>query len=338
MILSLRDLAVALLILAVATGAGAGILKLVRIHPTGWLERTVISCALGFALVSYLLFGFGSLGWLDWTMVSFVLGSVGLVSLYTWIGLWRSIGSIEYSGLASEAVQRLRQSWQATLIATLIATSALLNLIGALAPPTEWDSLDYHLSAVKHFVNVGKVEFVPYINWTLPMTAEMWNMLGLLLGSDRMPQVFQWAMGLASAGALYLLAASRTSRRTALLAAAIYYTSTQIVYLSSSAKSDLAWLTFLFLSLHTLLVWNERNEGRWLILSAIFTGLTLSTRLQGLFWAPGIGLVLVVLYWPRLKSAPIRAFGWLASYGAISTPVVSPWYIRNWIAGGDLVR
>ena len=147
--------------------------------------------------------------------------------------------------------------------------------------------------------------------------------------------MFQWAVGLASTAALYLLAVSRTSRRTALLAATTYYTSPHIFHLSASAKSDLAWQMALFLSFHTLLVWHERGEPRWFWLSAIATGVTLAMRHHGLFWAPSIGITMLILQWAGWKRAPFRTGLRAVLYGVLSALIVSPWWLRNWLATGD---
>ena len=331
----IRDIVLALALLAVATGAGAGLLKLGRVRTVGALERWVISLSLGFAIVSYLLFSMGSLGWLNLGMVLFVFAGAALLGFTSWSGLVSSLVAARGRyrlGLGFGRIPRLSPS--ALLVGLLIFTS-LVTLVGALAPPTEWDSLQYHLSAVKYFIDQGEVSFVPYKNWALPMTAQMWNMLGLLLDSDRLPQLFQWSMGLGSAAALYLLAAGRTSHRTALLAATIYYTAPRIFNSSASARSDFVWLTFVFLSLHALLAWRERQDGKWLVLSAIFTGLALGTKLQTLFWVPGIGLALVVLQWSSWRRAPLSAMARLSSYGAVAGLVASPWWLRNWLASGD---
>jgi len=301
----------------------------------GVLEQCVFSLSLGFALISYLLFGLGSLGWLSLTMALAVLTCAALLGLPSWS---RLVAWLRVEGRIDDLNSRLRQLRyvpHVVVFSSLIIVTALLNLIGASAPPTEWDSLDHHLGAVKYFIDHGRISFLPYRAWQAPFTAEMWNMLGLLLGSDRLPQLFQWAMGLASATAFYVLVAGRTSRRTALLAVTLYYTSPHILYLSTSAKSDLVWLTFLFLSLHSLLVWQERDDLRWFWLSAVLTGLVLGTKFQGLFWAGSIGLVVLVLQGVNWRHAFAASMTRTVAYGAIAALLVSPWWLRNWWAGGD---
>ena len=321
--------------LMAAVGAGRTLLRVFAVHPRGQLESLLLSLMLGFPMASYIVFALGSAGWLTPAMV----GAVFVVLLIVGLPSWRRLNLLQRRQslvkLWSSVGQAWPRRWVALGLAGVVAFVAGLNLIGALAPPTEWDSLQYHLAAPAYYVRQGHISFVPYRQWNHPFTAEMWNVLGLLLDSDRLPHVFQWTMGLASAAALYLLAAGRTSRRTGLLAATLYYTSPHMFSLCSSAKSDLAWFTFLFLSLHSLLAWREQDNQRWLWLSAIFTGLSMGTKVQGLFWAPSIGLALVVLQWSDWRRAPQAAVLRTLAYGAIAVLVVSPWWLRNWLASGD---
>ncbi|MDA2932717.1 glycosyltransferase family 39 protein [Acidobacteria bacterium AH-259-D05] len=321
--------------LAAAIGAGRTLLQILRVQPRGLLEPLVLSLSLGFALASYLVFAVGSTGWLSPAMARTTFFVLLIVGLPSWWRLSPAVWHQSFAELSSIVRQWRPRRWAIVGLVGLIAFTAGLNLLAALAPPTEWDSLTYHLAAPAHYLREGTISFVPYRNWANPFTAEMWNILGLLMGFDQLPQVFHWAIGLVGVGALYVLAASRTSRRTALLLVTIYYTSPHVLRLSSSGKSDLAWLAFLILSLHSLLVWRERDGRGWLRLSAIFTGLTLGTKVQGLFWAPGIGLALVLLQLSGWLRFPVATMARTLAYGAIAALVASPWWLRNWLASGD---
>jgi hypothetical protein len=321
--------------MAAVTAAGRVLLQAVGVSPKGRFESLVISVAIGFAFGAYLVIGFGQAGWLTWPMAWTVFGILVLVGIPT----WRKLRPRMCWEWAKQVLVVLHspgwRRWLLLGVAAVFILSAALNLVSVLAPPTDWDTLTYHLAEPSYFIRQGKMSFIPYRDWPNPFTAEMWNVLALLLGSDRLAQVFQWCMGLAAASALYILAAHRTSRSVGFLAATVFYASPHVLSLATSAKSDLAWMTFLFLSLHTLLCWKERGEVRWLWLSALFTGLTLATKFQGLLWAPAIGLALLFLQGADWKRAPGRVVGRVALYGVITGVIASPWWIRNWVGGGD---
>ena len=328
-------LLLALIWFGAAAAAGRVMLGLFRVEPTGRLETLLLSLMLGFALICYVVFGLGSAGLLNTTMAWSVFGGAALIGLPT----LRRARPRDWLAAASPLNRRfpggVRAQWITLSLLAVIAISAALNLIAALAPPTSWDALTYHLAAPAFFVRDGGISFVPLRAWAAPFTAEMWNIIGLLVSTDRLPLVFQWAMGIGSAAALYLLAEKRTSRRTALLAATIFYTSPHSVLLASSAKSDLAWMVFLFLSLHALLAWRERGGTGWLAMSGLATGLVVATKFQGLYWAPGMLLMLAVLLGSAWRAVPIFAATRVAAYGGIVALVALPWWIRSWVGGGD---
>jgi hypothetical protein len=278
----------------------------------------------------------GLVGWLSPAMV----WSVFVLLLLAGTSTWKYLIPKRRRQLTVNHYEKQWRFWQdhwvVSVLAGFVAISSVLNLIACFAPPSEGDSLSYHLAIPAYYIMQQQIIFQPfYITWGLPLTAEMWNTLGLLMGSNQLPQIFQWVMGIAGATCLYLFVSQKTTKRTGLFVAALYYLLPQITYLSTSAKSDLAWMAFLLMSIHTLFAWKERDEKGWLWLSAIFTGLTLATKYQGLFWAVSIGTTLVVMQWKDWRSFPLKVLSKTFVYVGIAVLVVSPWYLRNWLATGD---
>lgn len=316
-----------------AAGAGRALVRALRLRTRTWLEEGVVSLLLGYALTSYLVFLLGSAGWVTPTLPWAVLAILVAVARpwrlrpFNWISAHR--------GQAPLVSSRSGAGLAGAFLTGLCALVAGLNLVGALAPPTEWDTITYHLAAPAYYVMQSRITFIPYRDWANPFAAEMWNVMGLLLGFEQLPQVFQWAMGLASAAALYVLASARMGHATGTLAATMYYTAPEIVRLSTTAKSDLAWLGFVFLSLHAMLVWRERGNGQWLRASAVFSGLAAATKYHGLFWLAAIAMVLVTFEASSLRRWPRRTVLRFVGYAGIIFLVALPWYGRNWLAAGD---
>ena len=331
-------LAIGMVFVAAVCVSGRSVVKLTGLRLGLGLEDLLISSALGFGLGAYLLLGFGLQGWVGSWTAWVVLAILGLFGLYSWHGLRIQILT-ECRPWLVDRVNLIwgsgKSRWILIGLIGVFCVSAALNLISDLAPPTEWDSLTYHLAEPKFFARQGEISFVHYRDWAAPLTAEMWNFAALLIGSDRLAQVIQWSTGLIAAGSLYLLASSRTSRKVGLLAAVVFYTSPHMLSVATSAKSDSLWFAFIFLSLHALLRWNERRDTRWLWFSAVFTGLVLATKFQGLFWAPAIGSVLLLMQWRGWLNKPLRSLGQTAGYVIVASLFVAPWWIRSWVGGGD---
>lgn len=333
-------LVIGVVLVATVCASGSSVVKLTKLRLGPSLENVLISGAFGFGLGAYLLLGFGQLGWIGFWTPWAVLAILGLFGLYSCNG-FRIHQLAECRQWLADRVNLVRSSgksgWLLVGLIGLMGVSSVLNLISNLAPPTEWDSLTYHLAEPKFFAQQGKISFVYYRDWAAPLTAEMWNFAALLIGSDRLAQVIQWTTGLIAAGSLYLLASSRTSRKVGLLAAVVFYTSPHMLSVATSAKSDSLWFAFIFLSLHALLRWDERRDTRWLWVSAVFTGLALATKFQGLFWAPSIGSVLLLMQWRGWLNKPVRSLGQTVGYVIVAGLFVAPWWIRSWVAGGDPV-
>jgi hypothetical protein len=326
-------LLVAGLWLGAAAGAGRAIARAIGLDAQTRLEEGIISLHLGYALASYLVFLLGSAGLVRPAMPWVVLAI--LVALARPWRLRSLRGWPSGRARASLVVGPPQTGRGSMALAAVCAVIAGLTLVGALAPPTEWDTITYHLAAPAYYVMQSRIAFIPYRDWANPFVAEMWNVMGLLMGFESLPQVFQWTMGAAGAAALYLLASARMGHPVGMLAATMYYAAPEIVRLSTTAKSDLVWLGFVFLSLHAMLVWREQGRERWLWGSAVFSGLAVSTKYHGLFWLPAIVAVLLMVEASSLRRWPGRTVLRFVGYAGIILAVALPWYGRNWLAGGD---
>ena len=125
----------------------------------------------------------------------------------------------------------------------------------------------------------------------------------------------------------------RINRAYALLGALFFLTIPVIVRLSSTVYVDLGLICFLFASLLCLLRWVETEfRPKYLIISAVFCGLALGTKYNGL-----LGFFLLSLfvsfvysrYHAGEKCYGIKSVGWCLAFIVISLIVFSPWMIRN---------
>lgn len=300
------------------------------------LEAIVISYLFGFSIVSYIVFLVGSFGWLTQSLLIFI-STVLVISTFIYFKFSNVYQHFHFvKSFVRNLARVCKENKIIGLIVLVFVIAVLFSLISALAPPSDADSLGWHLGGPDYFIRQGKIDLYPYyLYWGSPMLADMWNIIGLLFGSEILPQIFQWIMGLTGAIALYLLISERLSKRAGILAAVIYYLTPKIITLAGTAKYDLAFLTFIFISLHSLFSWKERSNNTWLWLSAIFTGLALSTKYQGMYWALSIGVLLVIMLWDKWKNNPVKALKMTFVFTGISLLVVSPWYLRNFLATGD---
>ena len=92
----------------------------------------------------------------------------------------------------------------AKLMVACILLAAALNLAGALAPPFEYDELEYHLGALADYQRAGRIVFLPHNFYSnMPQLTEMLYLLAKTTTSDIAAKLLHWLFGLLGAVAVY---------------------------------------------------------------------------------------------------------------------------------------
>jgi hypothetical protein len=221
-----------------------------------------------------------------------------------------------------------------------VAASLLLALTAALLPPTEWDSLVYHLVGPERYLQAHRLTF-DFDNYYLffPSFVEMLFTAGMALKGDVVPRLLHFGYLLLTLGALGSFAARFWERRLGLLAAALFLSIPTAVQIASWSYVDLALTFYCLAALYSLLAWlypqqaQSRSSG-WLILAGIFAGASLSIKYTG-----GVTLLILgaVLLWSLLRrrvTIRIALRGGLV-VGGLALAVAAPWYVKNAIVAGN---
>lgn len=171
------------------------------------------------------------------------------------------------------------------------------SLLLALAPPLGWDSLFYHLTGPKWYLEAGRLAplpvDLPHLHY--PSLAEMLFLWEMRLGGERAAVLVHWGYGLLLAATVAGLAWRHVGREAAMWALALFASMPMVVALASWAYTDLALAAHLVLALWALLLWRERPAWGTLALGGLFAGMALATKYTA---APGVlGLGAVLLAW-----------------------------------------
>jgi 4-amino-4-deoxy-L-arabinose transferase-like glycosyltransferase len=216
------------------------------------------------------------------------------------------------------------------LIVACIFLAAALNLAGALAPPFEYDELEYHLGALADYQRAGRIVFLPHNFYSnMPQLTEMLYLLARTTTSDIAAKLLHWLFGLLTAAAVYGVAQRLWSRAVGLTAAALFYCTPFVQDLGQTARVDLATAFFAMLAFGGLVLWMEEEEKRDLLwLSALGVGGAVATK-----W-PAIA---VVLFPTALLLVLRRKFRLLPGFCLVAVAMVSPWLLKNWLLTGNPV-
>jgi hypothetical protein len=239
------------------------------------------------------------------------------------------------------------------LLLVLIAAWVTAVSILAAVPPVSRDALTHHLAVPKLYLDAGGMVELPAIRFSYyPMNLDLLYLLPLSFGNDILPKYIHFAFGLLTAGLIYLYLKRRLGTAYGLAGVLLFLSLPVIVKLSITVYVDLGLVFFSFASLYFLMRWAEaRLHWKYLALSAVFCGLALGTKYNGL----GV-LFLHTLFVGFISARKASAAGeqaetaaapatapkmhplvCLALYAGVAALVFSPWAVRNVIWKGNPV-
>ena len=226
------------------------------------------------------------------------------------------------------------------LFLILCAVAAISIL--AIVPPVSRDALTHHLAVPKLYLQHGGIYEIPHLKFSYyPMNLDLLYLIPLYFGNDVIPKFIHFTFALITAGMIYRYISRRINSSYALLGALFFLTIPAIVRLSSTVYVDLGLLCFLFASLLYLFRWTESDfEPKYLLISAVFSGLALGTKYNGL-----VGLFLLAMFcafvYARHRAGKrlfgTRAIGWCAAFVTVALIIFSPWMIKNFAWTGNPV-
>ena len=323
------------LLLLVTYGMGAPTLRLLRVDHCSKSMILLLSIGLGFGIIAYVVFFLGILGLL-YVRTAYILLAVLLIGAFPNVKRILSKLYKDRSAVFNLSLSRLG------IVTTLILVGYIVvNLIADLAPPANGDTLAGYLAVPKIWVQNHKVVEIPYLVYAyLPSNIPMLSTLGLLLKSDLLSQLISgFLMGILAMATIYSFAREGFSRETSLTAAAIFYATPVVSWLSHSAKVDLGWTFFELLAIYTFFNFfsaRGKETTKWALLSGIFCGFSMGTKYAS-FSAIIIALGIIIKILVIDKKELGRTLKVLAHFLIPAVLIASPWYIRNYLFTGNPV-
>ena len=323
-----------LFLLTAWASAAAGRTLLARLgfrSETPRLDRTLIGFALGLGLLAALMLALG--------LADGLYRPLGFVPL----ALLLAIGGRQHLEMASDLrdwVKTIKIAGWGWVLAILFVAFGLVSLIGCFAPPTEleWDSIAYHLADPKMYLQAHRILYIPWEDHSnFAFTAEMWYLYGLLLGSFPLAKLFHFACGIGTCLAVYLLGVRQITPAVGKVSALLLASTPIVFWEAGTAYVDLATAFFTTLTLLALGQGMTLRDPRWLRLSAILMGLTLSTKATALGTLGLLALGLLVWRLRGLKEMPLAAVKSTVLWGLLALLVGSPWLIKSAILTGNPV-
>lgn len=215
------------------------------------------------------------------------------------------------------------------LIAAFTLVILAANLVIALAPPTSFDGLTYHLTLPKYYLFEGRINYIPELMyWGMPQLSEMAFTLAMKFGGAEAAATLQWMVGLIALGAIFSFVQQMLNKNSAWIAVASLLCGWTLSDALSRAYVEWSLVLYGALFLIQLNQWRATRARADLIWSAIFAGFALSTKyMGGILIVAGIVVIAFDLRHKFFKDAFL--------FGLIASLVLTPWLVKNCLATGN---
>jgi hypothetical protein len=293
--------------------------------------RLALAAGIGLGLLSLLTLGLGLVGLLRPAAAWALMIALGAL-------LWRDLRATLADLRAAVHVRPASgfQRW----IALYTGGSLALIFMAALAPPTAWDALVYHLTGPRLFIEAGRVVHpidLPYLGF--PQLGEMQFTLGMLLVGDGTASLLHFGYGLLGLVVTAALARRVFGDNAAWLAAALLASVPTFLSLMSRAYVDVTLLFYTTSACYAFVRWRElRAQGEtsagsgWLMMMGAFCGFGAGVKYTAVAIPLALGLSLA---WTSRRDGLRAVAGRLFQLVAIFVTLTLPWLLENWLTTGN---
>ena len=273
-----------------------------------WAETFGVAFALGIGTIGWILFWPGIFGWLD-------QGLLWAVLVPGWVGAFTF-------GKDAVRVKVKKIDHITILLVFLILICVCMDLIEALSPPLDADSLAYHYALPKQFLENGKIAFVPVaVQGAAPLMLHLTYLLNFSLGGELALTV--WAFVTQSIVCLALYGVSRRwlSGNLSLTLVLVFITTPAVIYGGGSGQLEVRTALFMLIGAVAASDSVKDQRIRTIVLAGLMAGFFMGSKYLGLFAA--VGLFSVVICQRRWYRSAII-------FAVVAFVSGSQWYGWNW--------
>jgi hypothetical protein len=309
-------------LLWLCSAMGQGALKRLRVaFPTG-VDLLPFAIAVGAGLLATEL-----------------LAACAVLGVRVWvIGLVLALNAAAFGAELAESAATLSRLFvrrdQPRIACAGLGAAAAVLLVLALAPPSDWDSLTYHVLAPSRWLHDGRlstldgnehVAFVGLVHMLyVPLLA-----IRSLSGPAVLSASLALVLGLAAVSLARRLFGATSAAYTGVLA----WGTPTILLVASTPKVDVSLALFLLLAHDALLTaWRDRSS-RHLDLAAILLGFALGVKYQGGAYALALS-PLIVLIMVKQRGGLRPALGPLIRFAGLAVCAFAPWLVKNQLLYG----
>lgn len=188
----------------------------------------------------------------------------------------------------------------------LIVIQAVVNLIGVFGPELSFDALWYHLTIPKIYLQESKIFFIPggllYYS-AMPKLIEMIYVAALAIQGEVLAKLIHFMFGVLVTVCIYVYAKKYLKPFYAAIASVLFYSNLVVGWESITAFVDLGRAFFEFLSFFALIIYYEKKQIKWVVVSAAIAAFSVGTKLLSIGSVIILFLVLVIILKKQKQNA-----------------------------------
>ena len=322
---------VALWITALAVLVGYRILAALRLS----LSDPVLILAVGFPL------GFSALAVLTLLLAL----AKQLTSTNVWL-LIIVLSALEVSDVVAVA-QTVRQWWdsressqfvlESRMLILLTAAAFALNFTWNVAPEVQFDALNYHLPVPRMYLEAhGLIDLPYFFHSYFAHLAEMVFAFAMALYGPMVVKLMMAAIGLVSAIAVYSLGKSIFNSQLGLWAAAFFYLTPLVSWLTGTAHTDLILILMTTSACIAFLQWRNTRRLSWIVATSLMIGASVGVKLNAAYAAIGFAVAFLFVNLSRREYLKHKVYA-AAMLVLPAILVALPWYLMTYIHTGNPV-
>ena len=246
-----------------------------------WGEDYGRAFALGIGVLGWLVFWFGISGLLQ----SWILWGILLPGVLSFWYLNKNLKIFSFKDIG-------KISWVLLMVLILMV---FLDLLEALAPPADADTLAYHFALPKQFLKNGVIEFVPIVvDGAIPLLTHMTYILALGLGGETSLTLWSFTTQIFLLIAIYGIGRRWLSREWSLALVLVFETTPAIIYGGGSGHMEVRTAIFMLIGTKAIAEWANQSSFSLVILAGFMAGFFMGSKYFGLYAATGIGTVILM--------------------------------------------
>ena len=295
------------------------------------LDTLIISLGFGLGFFALIVFSLGILHLLYLYVI------IALVLPFIVLNFSKKINFLKSINIKNYFVIFKSQNAFYKILILFLVLNVLLNLLRAFAPVTDWDSVQAYLYIPKLFAESHSITRISFSTQDdLPLNIQMITTLSLLIKDEIFAQLITgWTFGVLASLAIYIIGKQLVNREVGIIAAILFSTIPEVLWLTCSTKIDLGWVFWEYLALYLFLdgFKNKEKPGDYkiLYLSFVFLGFSLGAKyvtfLSIIFYS-------VITLFVLLKANKVSfkaAITIIVIANLITCSLASPYYIKNMI-------